>query len=53
MIFFFILALVLVLSVIGMNVYLGTKDLQKFERFDNPLFVTLIALMLLALKSVS
>ena len=50
---YWLIALVIVMSFLLINVYLGTKDMQKFERLDDPLFVTTMAMMLLVLKSVA
>ena len=50
---YWVLALVVGMTFLLYNVYLGTRDMQKFERLDDPLLVTTVALMLLVLKSVA
>ena len=50
---YWLLALVIVMAFLLVNIYLGTRDMQKFERLDDPLFITTVALMLLVLKSVA
>ena len=50
-IFFFILALVIMVVTLALSAYLSKKDLDTAENFSNPLIVTSFALMLLVLKS--